>query len=97
MTVRILRRAERDIEAIHRFISRTSSRNADDVVDRLLRAIERLEDFPESGARPRDPRLRSAAYRFLVSDRYLVFFKVVRKQARVYRVLHGRRAYDQIL
>jgi len=27
----------------------------------------------------------------------LIFYKILRKQVRVYRVLHGRRAYEDIL
>lgn len=97
MNVRILRRAEKDLAAIHRFIGRHSKRNADAVVDRLLRATERLADWPESGSRVRDERLRAAGFRFLESDSYLVFYKIVRKDVRVYRVLHGRRAYESLL
>src|SRR5690349_6677780 len=97
MSVRILRRAERDLAAIHRFIARDSRRNADAVVDRLLRAIERLEEHPESGPRLRDELLRERGFRFLGSDGYLVFYKIIGKQVRVYRVLHGRRAYESLL
>lgn len=97
MTVRILRRAEKDLAAIHRHIARQSPRTADAVVERLLLAIEGLGDSPGAGARPRDERLRALGFRWVTSDGFLVFYKVVGKVVRIYRVLRGKRAYERIL
>lgn len=97
MNVRILKRAEKDLSAIHRYVSRDSVRNATAVVDALLVAIEGLGDFPESGPVPRDERLRRLGFRFVASSSYLIFYKIVRRQIRVYRVLHGKRSYEQLL
>lgn len=47
---------------------------------------------------PRDPVLRQRGYRYLVFEgEHLIFYKVLPRQIRVYRVLRGRRAYQHLL
>jgi toxin ParE1/3/4 len=92
-TVRILRRAQADLLEIQRYVERERPEAAGRLIDRLLEAIESLEDLPSRGAVPRDERLATAGYRFLIAPGYLIFYKVFRRQLRVYRVLHGRREY----
>ena len=46
---------------------------------------------------PRDQRLRDLGYRGLIQREHLVFYKVLPRQVRVYRVLHGRRRYADLL
>jgi plasmid stabilization system protein ParE len=96
-TVRVLRRAQRDLDEIARYVRRDSPDRAERLIDRLLDAIESLDRLPSRGASPRDPRLRRLGFRFVVEGSHLVFYKVVRTQVRVYRVLYGRRAYDDLL
>jgi addiction module RelE/StbE family toxin len=95
--VRVLRRAQRDLLEIRRYIARDSPEAADRVVDGLLEAIESLDERPLRGARPRDERLRRLGFRFLVVAPHLIFYKVIRREVRVYRVLHGKRAYEKTL
>jgi len=95
--VRVLRRAERDLLEIQRYIARDSPAAADRVVDGLLDSIESLNGSPLRGAVPRDERLKGLGFRFLVVPPHLVFYKVVRSELRVYRVLHGKRAYQDLL
>lgn len=96
-SVRVLRRAQRDVQEIHDYLHREVPISADDVVDEILGAIESLATLSARGARPRDATLRAAEFRFLVVGVYLVFYKIVGKQVRVYRVLYGRRAYRELL
>ena len=63
----------------------------------MLDAIESLATMPERGAAPRDPVLSARGYRFLVHGSYLVSYKVLPRQVRVFRVLHGRRTYRGLL
>ena len=60
-------------------------------------AVDSLARFALRGAVPRDDRLRDLGFRFLVVTPHLVFYKVLAREARVYRVLHGQRAYEEIL
>jgi plasmid stabilization system protein ParE len=97
--VRTLKRATNDLLEIRDYIRRDAPETADRVIEELLDAISSLGRFPVRGARPRDERLRKLRFRFLVRDPYLVFYKIdsPRRLARVYRVLHARRAYAGIL
>lgn len=95
--IRILRRAAADIAEIRDYIETDSPEAADRVVEELLSGIERLGDFPFLGPVPRDERLRRLGYRVLIRGRYLIFYKIVGSQVRVYRVLHQRREYERIL
>ena len=96
-SVRILRRAQDDLVEINRYIQRDRPGAAGRFTEKLLDSIESLEINPERGARPRDQRLRELGYRVLVQGEYLVFYKVLPRQVRVYRVLHGRRRYSDLV
>ena len=96
-TGRILKRAEEDLRQVYATVVREAPLRADPFVDRLVDAIESLGEMADRGASPRDPTLRSQGYRFLVHGPYLVFYKVLRRTVRVYRVLHGHRAYRGLL
>lgn len=96
-TVRVLRRAQRDLQQIYDFTAREAPRTADPFIDGLLDAIESLSTMSERGASPRDEKLKRHGYRFLVHGNYLVFYRVFRQQVRVYRVLRGSRAYRSFL
>jgi plasmid stabilization system protein ParE len=96
--VRVLRRAELDLLAIQAYLRKEATEEiASRVLDALLGAMERLRRFPTMGARPRDTRLRSLGFRYLVRESYLVFYKALASEVRVYRILHPRRAYEELL
>ena len=96
-SVRILRRAQRDLQQIYDLVVREAPLRADSFIDELLAAIESLSSMAERGATPRDEALKQKGYRFLVHGQYLVFYKVGRRAVRVYRVLRGSRAYHSLL
>ncbi|HEX7836275.1 MAG TPA: type II toxin-antitoxin system RelE/ParE family toxin [Kofleriaceae bacterium] len=96
-SVRVLRRAQRDLQEIYDLIVREAPLRADPFIDGLLDAIDSLSTMAERGAAPRDEILRQQGYRFLVHGPYLVFYKVLKRQVRVYRVLRGSRAYRSLL
>ena len=95
--VRILRRAERDLQEIYDLVVREAPGRADPFIDKLLATLDSLQDLADRGAIPRDPVLRQRGFRFLVHGRYLVFYKVLRRQVRVYRIVDGHRAYRDLL
>lgn len=96
-SVRVLRRAQRDLQEIYDLIVREAPRRADPFIDGLLEAIDSLASLSECGAVPRDEALRQQRYHFLVHAPYLVFHKALKRQVRVYRVLRGSRAYRSLL
>ena len=96
-TVRILRRAENDLQDIYDRIASDSPRRAVEMVERILDRIESLNELPSRGAQPRAARLKKKSFRFLVEKPYHIFYKVGPSQVWVHRVLHGKRAYERIL
>ena len=96
-TVRILRKAQQDIIEIRDYVALDDPRASIRLIDKLLARIEDLAEFPEIGAVPRDKNLRARGYRFLLERDYLIFYKVFKRQIRVYRVIHGRRKYRHLL
>ena len=64
-------------------------------VKELQEKTKLLEQFPESGAIPKDRVLKSNGYRFLVHKDYLIFYLYNREERTVYilAVFNGRRDY----
>ena len=62
-------------------------------VRELQQETARLEQFPESGAVPRDRVLKSSGYRFLVHGDYLLFYLYEKEKNAVYvmAVFNGKR------
>jgi toxin ParE1/3/4 len=96
-SVRVLRRAQNDLIEIHSYVRRDRPNAADRLVSKLFDAIESLEQHANRGMVPRDKRLRSLGYRVLIEGEYLVFYKALRTQVRIYRVVHGRRRYRHLV
>jgi toxin ParE1/3/4 len=95
--VRVLRRAQRDLQEIRDYVAREAPARAGPFLDALLRAIESLATLANRCPTPRDEALRRRGYRYLVHHEYLIFYKVLRKQVRIYRVLRASRAYRDLL
>lgn len=96
-SVRVLRRAQRDLQEIYDYVATEAPFRADAFIDGLLDAVESLGKLSERGATPRDPVLSQRGYRYLRHHEYLVFYKVLPRQVRVYRVVRGKRAYRHLL
>lgn len=67
------------------------------VVNKIMEAVHQLEIFPEM-----DPSLSAIAdeisdYRFLVSENYMIFYRLHGVDVYIDRVLYGRRDYLRIL
>ena len=96
-SVRVLRRARSDLREIETHLAREAPETVDELIDRLLEAIESLAELPLRGARPRNAALRARGYRFLVEEPYLVFYRIKGRQVRIHRVLHASRSYHGLL
>jgi plasmid stabilization system protein ParE len=92
-TVRVLRRAERDLQNIYDLVARELPLRADSFIDELLAKIEHLRAMSERGSQPRDPTLRRRGYRYLVHGRYVIFYKVSASRVTVHRILPGKVQY----
>ena len=91
--------SRRDLDDIWDYIASELQNRvaAERVVNRILDAVDRLEDFAEMGALLSSVADVSGDYRFLVSGNYMVFYHVNDKDVYIDRVLYGRRNYLRIL
>lgn len=93
------RLAYRDLEQIGDYIAEDlkNPTSAWNTVSHIQDAIDRLVDFPESGA-PLSARYKGVGdYRFLVCANYLAFYRLAKDTVFIDRILYGRRDYLKIL
>ena len=91
MTIYWTERAQDDLAAIHAFIEADSTHYAVVTVRRLLSAVDRLRDFPQSGRAV--PEFSNPEVREVVVRPYRVVYRVVStNEIHVLTVHHGSRA-----
>ncbi|MBI4455226.1 MAG: type II toxin-antitoxin system RelE/ParE family toxin [Acidobacteria bacterium] len=81
--------ALRDIEAIRTYIAEDSPRVAELVVGRIIKAVERLKAFPESGRKVperNDPKIRE-----VIESPYRVVYRVRTGTVEIVTVFRGSR------
>lgn len=68
-------------------------------LEKIERAINRLEIFPMSGSVPKYSILRKQGYRVLIVEKHLVFYKVDETEmiVTIYAVVDGRQEYRNLL
>lgn len=68
-------------------------------LEKIEKAIKRLEDFPDSGSIPKYSVLRKQGYRIVIVERYLVFYKVNYDEhiVMIYAIIDGRREYRNLI
>lgn len=93
--------SRRDLDAIWDsiFFDLQNPEGAEHTITRILDAIDQLELFAESGAPLSSISDAGRDERFLVSGKYLIFYRVSYHGAEIYidRVLYGGRDYLRIL
>ncbi|SCL85483.1 type II toxin-antitoxin system RelE/ParE family toxin [Sporanaerobacter sp. PP17-6a] len=68
-------------------------------LDKIETAINRLQEFPESGSVPRYSILKKQGYRVLIVGRHLIFYKIneTDKLVIIYAIVDGRREYRNLI
>jgi toxin ParE1/3/4 len=68
-------------------------------IKQLQEKCKILEDFPESGAIPKDRVMMSAGYRFLVHKEYLIFYNYEKAENTAYilAVFNAKRDYMRVM
>ena len=91
--------AERDLEAIHDYITNYDSQaNANYLLDKLLAATESLATFPARGSHPKDLlAVGIREYRQIFFKPYRVIYRVSGKQVFIYLIADGRRDMQALL
>jgi addiction module RelE/StbE family toxin len=79
-----------DVEAIREFIARDSPRYARAEVERIVAAVERLAQFPESGRIV--PDLQEPSLREVIEAPYRIVYRLIPEEAQVLTVFRASRA-----
>jgi toxin ParE1/3/4 len=93
--------AKEDLRNIAYYIAEQSQDK--EIAIRLIKQLQEkckiLEDFPESGAIPKDRVMMSAGYRFLVHKDYLIFYNYekVENTAYILAVFNAKRDYMRVM
>lgn len=89
----------RDLENIFDYIGTElgNPNAARHMVQRVKKAVQRLEQFSEIGAPLNSIIAIDSDYRFLVVAQYMVFYRVLGQDVYIERILYGRRNYLRVL
>ena len=86
-----------DLREIGEYIAQDNPDAANRTVDKLMKSLRRLEQFPLSAPLVPDTDLSREGYRALGCGKYLCFYRLVNKTVYVYHVIHGARNYPVLL
>ena len=93
--------AKEDLRSIAYYIADQSKDKSIAVrfVEELQKRCRILEQFPESGAIPKDRIMMSTGYRFLVHKDYLIFYNYVKDENTAYilAIFHAKRDYMRVM
>ena len=92
-SVRLLRIAEDDLTEIVTYVATDRPLAAEALAAKIEKNLALLSKHPYMGRIPKEEDLASLGYRYLVIDRYLVFYTVEESTVLVHRILHGARDY----
>jgi len=95
--ITFLDKSKDDLDEIYFYISEDSPDRAEKMVNTILERVEQLEKFPHSGVTVADKVEVKGDYRMIVVNPYLVFYRVIKDDIFIYRVLHGKRFYQALL
>jgi len=89
--------AQQDLLDIVDYLNTLSSQAAIRYYDLIVEKIAGLAEMPERCPQPRDTQLRLRGYRYLLVEKYVVFFVIKGNVAQIRRILYGKRNYGLLL
>lgn len=68
-------------------------------LDKIENAINRLQDFPQSGSIPRYSIIKKQGFRVVIVERHLIFYKIneAEQLVYIYAIVDGRREYLNLI
>jgi len=68
-------------------------------LEKIEKAINRLQDFPQSGSIPRYSILKKQGFRVVIVERHLLFYKINEAEhlVYIYAIVDGRREYLNLI
>ena len=94
MKVRWTRLASSHLESAHEYIARDRANAVDDVVERILSVVERLQQHPQMGRKGRVSGTRELV---IVGTPFVVAYRLRRDRVEVLAVLHAARRWPDRL
>ena len=95
--VKIYPAAKQDLLDIVDYLNTLSPEAALRYYDLLTEQIASLSYMPERCPHPKDLALTAKGYRYLIVEKYLVFYVVAGDTVQIRRILYGRRDYSPLL
>ena len=95
--VKIYPAAKRDLQQIVDYLNTLSAQVALRYYDLLVEQISSLSHMPFRCPRARDAALAAKGYRYLLVEKYLVFYVVAGDTVQIRRILYARRNYQSVL
>ncbi|MFZ1729074.1 MAG: type II toxin-antitoxin system RelE/ParE family toxin [Bacteroidota bacterium] len=95
--VKLLRAAEEDLREVIEYIAREHPASAERLLSSFARTFDALSKYPELGKLPDDTTLLALVYRYLITGKYLLFYKLEPDVVLIYRILSAARDYLSIL
>ena len=91
--------ARKDLLVIKEYITEEldSPNAAENILTKIIESYEKLKDFPYTSIELSSKIDMATDYRFLVSGKYIIFYKVDHVYVSIYRILYARRDYTRIL
>ncbi|MBI3735530.1 type II toxin-antitoxin system RelE/ParE family toxin [Candidatus Sumerlaeota bacterium] len=93
--MKIVARAEKDLEEIWDYIARDNIRRAERFVQKIEREIRTLELHPARCARVRENQILGTDYRQLLLGNYRLIFRMEASCVLVLRIVHVARLLDE--
>jgi toxin ParE1/3/4 len=90
MKIRWLKKALRNLEQVHAFISQDNPETAAQIILKIQSSVEHLVAFPFMG---RTGRVEGTRELMIASTPYLVIYRVKGNTVEILRVLHSARKY----
>lgn len=99
LKLRINPLALQDLKDIKEYISvwLDNPKVAKRLVEKIIKRYESLKEYPFAGIDLSSKIEVKTDFRYLVCDKYIIFYKVDIKFISIYRILYGARDYMQIL
>lgn len=66
------------------------------VVDSILKSLDRLQIFPNSGSPVPDKKLRDQGYQMVLSEQYVSIYRVIGTEILVYRIASTKTEYTRL-
>ncbi len=95
--VELLPAAYSDLDEIFDYIMADNPLVAARILDSIMQALRRLENYPHSGTPLLERSLKKFNFRMLIVDPYIAFYRFIDYKIFVYRILHGTRNYPHLL